>query len=163
MRVLFRPAYVAGSLDGSVCREIEDPKKNPITVRRLHVSVNQLETYIRALRFKALLGEAVSQPLERTGAKWVAAGWDGDAPDKTRIGIQLRGADSQDALDNTEWSGPDNAEQPYFLKPGPVPAALAASKYLQIRVLLKAEHDADFAVTPAVRSVTVSQEKGTTT
>ncbi|MFH1707373.1 MAG: hypothetical protein ABIF71_05590 [Planctomycetota bacterium] len=161
VRLLFRPDYVAGSLDGSVCREIDDPERRPIAVRRIQINIGQLETYLRALKFKALLGEAVSAPLTLNGTRWAGVAWDGDAPEKTRIGLQVRGAATAEGLTAAAWSGTDAAD-PYFLKPGPVPAALADMKFLQIRVLLKAEQDAAFDATPVVRSVTVTREGGST-
>ena len=159
VRLLFRPAYVAGSLDGSVCREIKDPARKPIMVRRIEFGIGQLETYIRALRFKSLLGEAVSSPLPRTGSKWVEVKWDGATPDKTRIGVQIRTADTEGDLSQAAWSGP-TADKPYFTEPGAIAAAVAVRKWMQVRILLKAEQDAPFEVTPALRTVTVVQQQG---
>lgn len=157
MRLLFRPAYIAGSLDSSVCREIEDPTKTPIMVEKVHLSVQQLETYIRCLRFKSLLGETLSTPMELTnGLKWDEVGWKGSAPEKTRIGLQVRAADDKNALEAAAWSGP-SAEKPYFLESGKVPDELSDRKYLQIRVLLKALIDAPFETTPEVESVYARQ------
>ncbi|MFC1582312.1 hypothetical protein ACFL4W_02115 [Planctomycetota bacterium] len=157
MRLLFRPDYAAGSLDGSVCRKIDDPDKMPIIAKRIELSFNQIETYIRALRFKALLGEALSPARKLTAPAWVAVSWDGDTPDKTRIGLQIRGAADTNGLAEAAWIGPD-ADTPYYLEPGPIPAELARMKFMQIRVLLKADQNAEFEASPALRSVTISQE-----
>ncbi|MBN1807585.1 MAG: hypothetical protein JW909_00845 [Planctomycetes bacterium] len=159
MRLLFRPAYMAGSLDRSVCREIEDPERREITVDRLTIGVQQLETQIRNLRFKALLGEAISPPLRLTGRSWGEINVDAAAPEKTRIGLQVRGARSERALANAAWEGPSGKE-PYFLDVAEVPAGLARQRYLQIRLLLKATADAPFEATPAVRSISVEQKEG---
>jgi hypothetical protein len=156
MHLTFRPSYVAGSLDGSVCREIEDPDRTPILVRRFEIRVQQLETYIRALKFKAVLGEAVSSPVELTGASWGKVSWQGNAPAKTRIGLQVRGADTKEALDKAVWTGPS---QGYFLTAGDVPADLGQKKFLQVKLLLKTENDVPFEVTPSVQSVTVEQKE----
>lgn len=157
MRLLFRPAYVAGSLDGSVCREIEDPEKRPIAVRNFEIGIQQLETHIRDVRFKALLGEAVGPVLELKENKWGEVDWRGTAPEKTRIGLQVRVADDRAALEKAEWRGP-SAAKAYFLEKGRVPVELAAGKYLQFKVLLKALIDAPFDTSPEIEAVVITQE-----
>ncbi len=144
IRFLWRPAYAAGSLDGSVCRELEDPERRPIIARRARITFQQQEGYLRDLQAKALLGTCVLQPLK--------AGWKGadvelsaETPEKTRAGLQLRAADNEGALSSASWWGP---EEGYFLHGGEIPPEIAQKAFVQFKVLLKAEHDAAFDATP---------------
>ena len=144
IRFLWRPSYAAGSLDGSVCRELEDPERRPIVARRARITFQQQEGYLRKLRAKALLGTCVLAPLR---ARWKAAEvqFAAETPERTRAGLQLRAADSEDALSSAAWWGP---EEGYFFRGGEIPPEVASKAFVQFKVLLKAEHDAPFEATP---------------
>jgi hypothetical protein len=103
---------------------------------------------------RGLWEDYVSSPFQLPGnAQPRTLRWTAQTPHRTKVALQLRRADSQDALGNASWEGPAGADSWYetsgaSVKPSP-------ARWVQYRARL---HTPNGGPTPYLTSVTVDYD-----
>ncbi len=83
----------------------------------------------------------ISSPYELAGNKPATINWDGETPEKSKIYMQLRTADTIQKLEAAPWTGPKGKDSRYQI-PGSRIALENPAKWLQYRVIFDTDNGA---------------------
>jgi hypothetical protein len=78
----------------------------------------------------------VSPAYELLGRRPARISWEATVPENTRLGFQLRGADTEEALAELDWTGPEGPGSSYVVSGSPIAHIHAAARWLQYKVAL---------------------------
>jgi hypothetical protein len=95
-----------------------------------------------------------SSPYKTNGKDPISLKWEGEAPHYSSLKFQLRSADSEKSLHNTEWSGPSGSGSYYTDKNNTL--IDISGEWIQYRALFNTGNGAN---TPVLNSVEITFEK----
>ncbi len=95
-----------------------------------------------------------SSPYKTNGLNPISLKWEREAPHHTSLKLQLRTADSEESLYNTEWSGPSGSGSYYTDKNNTL--VDVSGEWIQYRAQFDTGNGAN---TPVLNSVEITFEK----